>query len=730
MRRSCALVALLTCLVPLRAEEAKDKSVEKLAETVRPSIVVITAPGRDGKREGLGTGFVVSADGLIATNFHVIGEGRPITVELADGKRHPVTAVHAVDRAQDLAVVRIDVKELKPLEIGDSDGLKDGQDVVAIGNPRGLKRSVVAGVVSGRREIDGRNMIQLAIPIEQGNSGGPLLDRAGRVHGILTIKSLVTSNLGFAVPSKALKPLLAKPTPVPMSAWLTFGALDPDEWQPKLGAGWRQRAGRLLVDGPGTGFGGRSFCLYQRPVPEVPFEVTVTVRLDDESGAAGLIFHADGDDRHYGFYPTGGKLRLTRFDGPDVYTWKILKDAPSPHYRPGEWNTLRVRVEKGRIRCFVNDQLAIESDDAALTSGKVGLAKFRDTNAEFKQFRVGKEVPSLAPPADVATRVRKAVEKLPTGPAGPDVVGKLTPEGAVGLSALREQARQLEEQAVRLRRLALAVHQQAVLDDLQKTLAGKEEDIDLFRAALLLARLDNEEVDVEHYRTEVDRMAKKVAAGLPKGADDRAKLDALNQFLFKERGFHGSRLDYYNRSNSYLSEVIDDREGLPITLSVLYSEMARRLGLKVVGVGLPGHFVVRFHPAKGEPQLIDVFDGAKVLSKEDAAKRIEGATGRPPTDADLAATPKRAIVVRMLNNLLRVAGEEEDVAGSLRYLDAILTLAPDSVRERGMRAGLRYKAGDNAGATKDVDWLLEKMPEGLDLDAVREFRKLLAPKKD
>ena len=264
-----------------------------------------------------------------------------------------------------------------------------------------------------------------------------------------------------------------------------------------------------------------------------------------------------------------------------------------------------------------------------------------------------------------------------------------------------------------------------MLNGLLKALEGKEDEIDLLRAALLIARLDNEEVDVEHYRGEVERMAKKIVAGLPEGADDRAKLAALNRFLFTERGFHGSRGDYYNRPNSYLSEVIDDREGLPITLSVLYAEVARRLSVKVVGVGLPGHFVVRFHPKKGEPQLIDVFDGGKVLTKEEAAKKVEGITGREMKDEDLAPVSKRAILVRMLHNLLRVAGGENDIPGSLRYLDAIVTLVPDSIDERGMRAGLRYKSGDNAGALKDVDWLLEKMPEGLDLEQVREFRKLL-----
>ena len=121
-----------------------------------------------------------------------------------------------------------------------------------------------------------------------------------------------------------------------MERWLTIGALDPDEWKPLFGGRWRQRAGRILVDGAGTGFGGRSLCLSQQTLPAVPFELAVTVRLDDEAGAAGLVFDADGDDKHYGFYPTGGKLRLTRFDGPDVFSWKILQGRPARDYRPGD----------------------------------------------------------------------------------------------------------------------------------------------------------------------------------------------------------------------------------------------------------------------------------------------------------------------------------------------------------------------------------------------------------
>jgi S1-C subfamily serine protease len=299
-------------------------SVEELAKRVRPSVVVVMFEGREGRQQGLGTGFVIDAEGLIATNLHVAGEARPLAVQLADGSRHVVTEVTASDRAMDLAILRIKppAQPLVPLPLGDSDNLPDGLPVMTVGNPHGLQFSVVNGVVSGVREVDDRRMIQLAMPIEPGNSGGPVVDPAGRVVGIVTIKSLVTRNLGFAVGVNALKPLLEKPNPVPMSRWLTIGTLDATQWRTLFGGRWQQRGGRIAVTGAGEGFGGRSLCLSRREPPPEPFELSVHVKLGDESGAAGLAFHSDGDNRHYGFYPTAGKLRFTRFDGPTVFEWK------------------------------------------------------------------------------------------------------------------------------------------------------------------------------------------------------------------------------------------------------------------------------------------------------------------------------------------------------------------------------------------------------------------------
>jgi regulator of sirC expression with transglutaminase-like and TPR domain len=729
--RLLTLACLLALPVVPRAQE-KDtppasKTVEQLAEAARGSIVVIRTTGRDGKQQGLGTGFVVTKDGLIATNLHVLGEGRPIEIRTAGGKTYPVTAIHASDRSLDLALVRVEAKGLKALELGDSDSLKDGQAVVALGHPRGLEHSIVSGVVSGRQQIDGKKMIQVAIPIEQGNSGGPLLDMQGRVRAVITLKAQKTANLGFAMPVNALKALLARPNPVPIARWITIGTLNTEDWAVVHEGRWRQRNGTITADGIGAGFGGRSLCLWKHPLPKLPYEVTATVRLGDERDAGGLVFHADGGEKHYGFYPSNGELRFVRFMGPDVYSWKILFRESSPHYRPGEWNVLKVRVEKEKFRCYVNDQLVLEADDRGLTSGRVGLAKFRNSLVEFKNFRVAEKLPPSRPAAELVKRVHKTVTDIPPeGKPKAKLVEKLLPDAPASLGVLRDKARQLEQQAARLRELAAAVHHKAVLGDLERATRGLDAGIDLIHAALLIARLDNEEVDVESYRQQVERMAREIAAGLPKKASDKQKLAALNKGLFEDRGFHGSRGDYYHRDNSYLNAVLDDREGLPITLSLLYIEVGRRLGLTLEGVGLPGHFVVRHGPAKGKPQLIDVYEGGKSMSVEEADRKVRAITGEGLREEDLGSVSKRAILVRVLSNLRNLAKRDEDAAAFLRYTDSILAVTPDAAHERALRAELRWRTGDLAGALVDVDWLLENNPPGLDRQRLMELRRRLA----
>jgi regulator of sirC expression with transglutaminase-like and TPR domain len=349
--------------------------------------------------------------------------------------------------------------------------------------------------------------------------------------------------------------------------------------------------------------------------------------------------------------------------------------------------------------------------------------------AEFKKFQAAPKVATGVIDPAIRLAFEKSLQRIVLDKEIPskDIIPLLkNPDDNAAL--LRDKARELEKQAEQMRKLALAVHHERCVAELAELFKAPEEKVDLARAALLVARFDNEELDVEFYRQELDRLARIVAERLPKGAKPQAALDELNKFLFKERGFHGSHTEYYSRSNSYLNEVIDDREGLPITLSVLYIELARRLKLNVVGVPLPGHFMVRHEPKGEKPQLIDVFDG-KPITRAEAEAKVKKVTGEPPAEKHFESVTKKAIVVRILHNLLNVARAEKDGDAMLRYLDGILAIDPDAHEDRWARANFRYFAGRPAAALEDCEHLLKHAPaSAVDHDDVRELRRRLEKK--
>jgi len=720
-----AIVALATLSVatPSPASEplAGKGDDEGLVRQIRESVVVIRTSNRTGESFGVGSGFVVDSRGLIATNFHVIGEGRPFTIHLAGGRELKPTDIVAADRKKDLAVIRVDADDLPALELGDSDSVRPGQSVLAVGNPLGFDFSVAKGVIAERRELDGRPMLQVAMPIEPGNSGSPLVDEGGRVVGIIAIKQ--TASLGFAVPVRELRQLLLAPRSISMSRWLTIGALDRRDWEVlTMGGIWRQRAGRLIATGQGSGFGGRMICLSSKSVPTGVFELAVDVKLEEESGAAGIVFHSDGGERHYGFYPTNGDLRLTRFEGPTVFNWTILETLSTPHYRSGEWNTVKVRVDGESLRCFVNDESVLEIVDGGLRSGRVGVCKFRAPTAEFRNFRVAVEIPSTRLDIGAIARVHELSAGIsPTGPPDDAVVSTLSEFGSGGLREIEKRAKALEQEAFRLRHLVRLVHQRSVETDLAKLFEEPDDDIDLVRAALFVAKLDNVELDVESYVTSIDRIAVEMRERFDASESESRHVDQLVDFFCKDLGYRGSRSEYYHRSNSYINEVLEDREGLPITLSVVFLELARRLRLPVVGLGIPRHFVVGYRPRGGGTRIIDVFDGGKALTLEE----VRAISVDTLQDSDLVAASKRSIIIRMLRNLSNVAIEEKDIPAILRYHDVILRLDGTQAVERWQRAVLRWQTGQPAGAASDLEWLLEKRPAGLDLRQVEELRKSL-----
>jgi regulator of sirC expression with transglutaminase-like and TPR domain len=295
---------------------------------------------------------------------------------------------------------------------------------------------------------------------------------------------------------------------------------------------------------------------------------------------------------------------------------------------------------------------------------------------------------------------------------------------------LRREADRREREAKQLRRLAEALQLTRVEQQLALIFAVKDEmKIDLLRAALLIARVDNDDLDVDAYVREVDRLAAAVRAALPPHADADTRLKGLDEYLFKKLGFHGSRIDFYNRSNSYLNEVIDDREGIPITLSILYIELARRLDVNVVGIGLPGRFLVRAESVRDNAALIDVYEGARRQSRAEVEAQFVALTERAPAPDDWRVQSKRQIVQRLVQNLVNIAEESNDAEGMLRYVDVHLALDPASLGDHWRRALLCYQTGRQAEALSEVNLLLskdpDKLPAAADPTQVRQLKSLL-----
>ncbi len=633
----------------------------------------------------------------------------------------------------DLAIIRVNADSLSPLPLGDINSLAQGAPIIVMGNPHGLRNSVVSGVNSGIREIDGRKMMQLAIPIEPGNSGGPVLDMQGNVHGIVTMKSLVTANLGFAVDIAPLKALIDSPNPVTLEKWLTIGSLDPRDWQPLFGAEWKQRGGRILVGGTAAGFAGRSLCLYQGELPEIPYEVQVRVKLDDEKGAAGLVFFADGKNRHYGFYPTNNKVRFTLFEGSSVFTWTVLYDQPSEAYRPGEFNTLKVRIEADRFMMFVNGQQVLESKNRSLTSGKPGLAKFRETAADFRNFTVAKAIDASTLTAAGQQEITKALSNVPSlAELKPESLNVFLASPGDSRAILRKETRRLEQKLAELKKIDSDIYTNSIANQMgdyfasyKKRLESSDDkssvSFDLIKAALIIAAADEQDINIPAYLRQVDRMVADIKSRLNEQSSPTEIRDALNQYLYHDNGFHGARFDYYHRANSYMNRLLDDREGLPITLSVLYMELGNRLGLRIEGVGIPGHFIVR-QRINDEEVFLDPFDDAKVLSLDDV--RMLATNGRPEQFQDRfldTVTPK-SILMRMLNNLLGLAQDEDDKESMLRYLEILMALDQTHVQNRGMRAIIRFETGRKQAAIDDLDYFLETRPRELDLNQIQRMR--------
>lgn len=246
---------------------------------------------------------------------------------------------------------------------------------------------------------------------------------------------------------------------------------------------------------------------------------------------------------------------------------------------------------------------------------------------------------------------------------------------------------------------------------------GCEEDaIDLAETALLIAEKEYPGLDVQHYLDRLDELAVRALTHVPARAGPAATVEALNRELFEIQGFRGNSEDYYDPRNSYLNEVLDRRLGIPITLSIIYMAIGRRLGLALEGVAFPGHFLVKL-AIPDRMLVLDPFVRGLALSEAELSLRLQEAfgTNAPVFTTDLLATAgKKEILARMLRNVKGIYLHKQEFERALYTANCLLLLSPNSSDELRDRGLIYERLECFRAALEDYQRYLELAPQAAD----------------
>ncbi|HSE48265.1 MAG TPA: transglutaminase-like domain-containing protein [Terriglobales bacterium] len=250
----------------------------------------------------------------------------------------------------------------------------------------------------------------------------------------------------------------------------------------------------------------------------------------------------------------------------------------------------------------------------------------------------------------------------------------------------------------------------------------EDEHVDLLCAALAIARLEYPDLQIKPCIAQVDALAARVAARIPHPGDEAQTIAALNHVLFVEERFRGNDADYYDPRNSFLNDVLDRRLGIPITLALLYLEVARRVEFPLFGVGLPGHFLLKHYDPEGRQVVLDPYHQGRLMSPDDCQRQLDriyrGQLQLAPEM--LVAVTRRQILVRMLANLKAIYLARRDLRRALPVVDLVLAIYPRSAEDVKQRAVLRFNLGQTRGALADFDDYLKMAPEASDADEIRQ----------
>ena len=249
-----------------------------------------------------------------------------------------------------------------------------------------------------------------------------------------------------------------------------------------------------------------------------------------------------------------------------------------------------------------------------------------------------------------------------------------------------------------------------------------DEQINLAKAALYIAQEEYPKLDAEEYLNALDTMADEVQERLPDERYPLRIIQTINRYLYEDLGFTGNSEDYYDPRNSFLNDVIERRIGIPITLALVYLEIARRLEFPMVGIGMPGHFLIR--PEFQEAGIfVDAFNRGDLLFEQDCQERLTQIYGRPVQmqPAYVESVTHRHFLARMLANLKIIYVNQQQLPKALSSVERILLLFPDSPVEMRDRGLIYYQMGHYLEASLDLETYLAKVPHAEDAGAIRQL---------
>ncbi|MGI8549679.1 MAG: SirB1 family protein [Dehalococcoidia bacterium] len=248
-----------------------------------------------------------------------------------------------------------------------------------------------------------------------------------------------------------------------------------------------------------------------------------------------------------------------------------------------------------------------------------------------------------------------------------------------------------------------------------------EEQLDLARAALSIAGSFRSRMDPEPYLNELDLMAAALADRVDLEETPAAIFAAINHYLFSELGFKGNHEAYADPRNSFLNDVLDRRLGIPITLSLVYMELGRRIGLLLDGIGYPGHFLVRYTPSGRDPIYLDPFRNGLRLDEDQLLRGIVRAGGSSTQGTYLlSSVTKRQILLRMLMNLKHSYAQAREYDQAFRTIELLLALTPWDLDERRDRGRIAVALRRYDEAISDLETYLEFRPDASDAPQVRD----------